>query len=86
MNWVCRISKEASRQIQRFPKDHQKRIFKAIAEMETDGGDVRALKGGQYQGLYRKRVGNYRIIFKLEKGQRVVVIVTAVRRSDTTYG
>jgi len=59
---------------------------RVLDEMKTDplSGDIVALRGG-YQGLYRRRVGSWRIIFELKPERRVVLIGDISRRTSTTY-
>ena len=46
-------------------------------------GDVKRLTN--YPISYRRRVGNYRILFDLDQTSRTVLIHDVVRRSSTTY-
>jgi mRNA-degrading endonuclease RelE of RelBE toxin-antitoxin system len=54
--------------------------------MKTDplAGDITALRG-EYRGLYRRRVGSWRIIFALKTDRRAVLVGDIVRRTSTTY-
>jgi mRNA-degrading endonuclease RelE of RelBE toxin-antitoxin system len=54
--------------------------------MKTDplAGDITALRG-EYRGLYRRRVGSWRIIFALKTDGRAVLVGDIVRRTSTTY-
>jgi mRNA-degrading endonuclease RelE of RelBE toxin-antitoxin system len=65
MTWHVELSDAAERQLTQLPRDVQRRITQAIDALEADPfrGDVIPLKGRQWQGRYRKRVGRYRIIF-----------------------
>ena len=47
-------------------------------------GDVVLLRG-EYHGLYRRRVGPWRIIFGLRPGHHVVIVADIVRRTSITY-
>jgi mRNA-degrading endonuclease RelE of RelBE toxin-antitoxin system len=47
-------------------------------------GDVVLLRG-EYRGLYRRRVGSWRIIFGLRPDRHVIIIADIVRRTSTTY-
>jgi len=47
-------------------------------------GDISALRG-VYNGLYRRRVGSWRIIFGLKPDRRTVLVGDIVRRTSTTY-
>lgn len=87
MNWVCNISKEASKQILSFPKNHQNQIYSSLLEMQSDPftGDVKPIKSGKFKDCYRKRIGKYRAIFLLDNVKKIVFIVAVLRRSDSTY-
>ena len=69
-----------------MPARDRERIIRALDEMKTDplSGDITALRG-DYRGLYRRRVGSWRIIFGLKPENRVVLIGNIMRRTSTTY-
>ena len=48
-------------------------------------GDVKALKGPEWKGRYRKRVGPYRIIFTVDHKMKAVAISAILIRSGKTY-
>jgi hypothetical protein len=54
-----------------MPTRDRERIIRAVDEMKTDplAGDITALRG-EYRGLYRRRVGSWRIIFALKTDGR----------------
>jgi mRNA-degrading endonuclease RelE of RelBE toxin-antitoxin system len=58
----------------------------AIDEMETGplAGDVKPLKGPEWKGRYRKRVGPYRIIFTMDRRAMSVAISRILIRSEKT--
>jgi mRNA-degrading endonuclease RelE of RelBE toxin-antitoxin system len=49
-------------------------------------GDVISLKGKQWKGRYRKRVGQYRIIFTLDHSRNEIEVSAILIRSEKTYG
>jgi mRNA-degrading endonuclease RelE of RelBE toxin-antitoxin system len=55
--------------------------------MESDpmAGDVIPLKGAEWKGRFRKRVGAYRIIFALDRSSMTVAISAILIRSGKTY-
>ena len=73
--------------LKRLPRDRQARLERAIDEMEDDpfSRDVKPLKGHQWKGRYRKRVGAYRIIFTVDHKTRRVAIAAILIRSEQTY-
>jgi mRNA-degrading endonuclease RelE of RelBE toxin-antitoxin system len=55
--------------------------------MEVDplAGDVEPLKGPAWKDRYRKRAGDYRIIFILDRKAAVVANSAILIRSEKTY-
>ena len=68
MRWRVELSREAEKQLLKFPHTVQARIERAIDEFEkkdeSQWSTVKALQGPEWKGRYRKRVGDYRIIFR----------------------
>lgn len=87
MNWVCNISNEAVKQFKKLPRNHQQLLYRAIEEMKEDPlrGDVCPIKSGKFQGLMRKRVGQYRIIFSFDHSKHLIEIPAILIRSEKTY-
>jgi len=87
MSWVCKLSREAVKQLRRLPQDRQKQLVQAIEEMEEDptSGDVRPLKSGKFKGALRKRVGRYRIVSSLNPSMNCVEIAAILVRTEKTY-
>lgn len=87
MNWAIELSASAVKELRQLPRDRQMRVEHAIDEMEADPlvGDVKPLKGQEWKGRYRKRVGPYRIIFTMDRLARSVAISRILIRSEKTY-
>lgn len=87
MNWAVELSASAIKELKRLPRNRQARIARAIDEMEADpmAGDVIPLKGSEWKGQFRKRVGAYRIIFTLHREEMTVAISAILIRSEKTY-
>lgn len=87
MKWTCNLSHDAEKQLAHLPRNIQKRIARAIDELEDDPfrGDVLPLKGKEWKGWYRKRAGRYRIIFSPYANEQIVEISTIVARDEKTY-
>jgi mRNA-degrading endonuclease RelE of RelBE toxin-antitoxin system len=87
MNWHVELSDEAEQQLNRLPRRIQSQIERAIDALEVDPfqGDVIALRGRQWRGRYRKRVGRYRIIFTPHHQTRRVEISAILIRDEKTY-
>jgi mRNA-degrading endonuclease RelE of RelBE toxin-antitoxin system len=87
MTWHADLSHAAERQLERFPNKAQQQIARAIDDLEVDPfrGDVISLKGNQWRGRYRKRVGRYRVIFTPHHDTHTIEISAILRRDEHTY-
>jgi mRNA interferase RelE/StbE len=74
----------AERSLRRIPPADRERIVLAIEGMRLDPlkGDVVKLKGREG---FRRRIGNYRIIFTIDFHAFAVIIADVLRRTSTTY-
>lgn len=86
MNWDFLLANTAERALRSMPGKDRERIIKALNDMKSDplSGDIVSLKG-EYQGQFRRRVGSWRILFRLKPDERVILIADIRRRSSTTY-
>jgi mRNA interferase RelE/StbE len=84
MSWAVAVSNRARRNLKRVPAADQQRIMAALDALRSDplSGDVVKLAG---QDAFRRRVGNYRIIFRIDFEGLAVGILDIARRTTTTY-
>jgi len=84
MSWAVAVSNRARRNLKRVPAADQQRILAVLEAMRADplSGDIVKLAG---QDAFRRRVGNYRIIFGIDFKTLVVGILDIRRRTTTTY-
>lgn len=76
MKYIVLIEKLAEKFIVKLPKPDKERVLRAIYKL-PEGNDIKELKGKQNKGLYRLRVGDYRIIYTIDNGKLVVCVVDA---------
>jgi mRNA-degrading endonuclease RelE of RelBE toxin-antitoxin system len=62
-------------------------MARTIDEMEDHpfAGDVKPLKGAEWKGRYRKRVGPYRIIFAVNHTTFTAAVSAILIQSEKTY-
>lgn len=72
----------ALKELKKLPKDIQKKIIEKIERLPEDPypPDTKKLKNGN--GRFRIRVGNYRIIYKLESDILVILVIKIGHRRD----
>lgn len=73
------IKKKAKKFIDRLPLNEKKRIVAAI-ELLPNGEDINKLKG--HNDLLRLRVGEYRIIYTVDHGELIVMVIDAGNRGE----
>lgn len=84
MNYRIEYLEEVYDQFKKIPKNIRKVITKAIRErLAVAPHRFRPLAGG-WRGYYRLRVGDYRVIYKIEE-QRVTVVVVRVAPRGCVY-
>lgn len=72
------ITKKALKFIQKQPKPIRELLLRAISNLPA--GDVKALQG--HNGLFRLRVGNYRIIYTMDNDQLIICVIDAGNRGQ----
>ena len=81
MKYKIVIEKPAEKFIVKLPRPDKERILKAIYRL-PDEGDIKALKGQKSRGMYRLRVGDYRIIYTVDSSQLIVCVIDAGNRGQ----
>ena len=79
MSYRIVIERPAMKFLMKQPQDQRERILKAIQEL-PDVGDIKPMNG--YRGLYRLRVGSYRVIYSVENDLLIVRVLTVGNRGD----
>ena len=73
------IQKKAKKFIDALPKPDRIRVVEAIEQL-PNGSDIKPLKG--HDGLFRLRVGGYRIIYTVDHGKLIVYVIDANNRGQ----
>ena len=76
------VTKYALKELSGINKEDQQRIFNKIKDLEKGiFTNDRPLKG-KYQGKFRKRCGNYRIVYLKENDVLLVTIIRVAHRKE----
>jgi mRNA interferase RelE/StbE len=81
--YEVRLSRRANRYYQRVDSDTARRLdqcFEDLSQNPFSPGNVRPIRGRR--GLYRYRVGGLRVIFSVERRERVVMVTAIGPRGD----
>lgn len=81
-NYSIEFLRTALKELSKLPKDIQQRIAAKIDELKTNPylPGVKALKNGD--GRLRLRVGDYRVIYRIEEDKLVILIVKVGHRRN----
>lgn len=69
--------------LKRIPRNDLLRIGQAVGALAEDPYPAGAIQ--LERNVFRIRVGNYRVIYKVYEDERLVLIGRVVRRSESTY-
>jgi mRNA interferase RelE/StbE len=85
MAWNLQITGPAQKEFRKLPARDQARVKDALLAMQQDpfSGDIKRLKG--QAAAWRRRVGNYRIVYDLHVDEQQIVVAGILRRTSTTY-
>ncbi len=81
-NYKIEFLKTAEKEFYKLPQQIQKAIAKKLEYLKTNPypSNVKALKNGQ--GRLRLRVGDYRIIYRVETDVLVIVVIKVGHRKN----
>ena len=83
MSWVYKIKEHALKQLGKLDQETQRRIFAFMDERLAGTDDPRQwgkpLKG-ELRGIWRYRVGHYRLLCELQDNVMVVLVVRVEHR------
>lgn len=76
------VSATAEKQIRKLNKADQIRVLRAIQNLtkEPRPPGTRKLRG--YEDVYRIRVGTYRILYSIESGRLLIIVLKVGHRRD----
>lgn len=81
MPYLLQIKQSAIKEIQQLPKPDRQRIIAAIDQL-AENPHVGKLLKGDYSGLRRIRVGDYRAIYEINEGVVLVLVLRVAHRKE----
>lgn len=77
------VSTRIRRELRQIPKQDLGRIGDAIAQLAHNPVPLRAIQ--LEPNMYRIRVGEYRVVYKVYEDEQLVLIGRVARRNESTY-
>ncbi|WP_328556091.1 type II toxin-antitoxin system RelE family toxin [Streptomyces sp. NBC_00358] len=84
MKYAFRFTVTAQRQLRDLDRTSAMRILTALTRLGDDpyreDADVKKLAG--HEGLYRLRVGDFRVAYRIDNGRLIILVVKVGNRRD----
>ena len=84
-NWRAVVTSAAEKQLHHIQPEDRERVELVIREMEENPfrGDI--VKLGGEGNRWRRRIGNYRLMYNILYEERIIFIYDVRRRTSSTY-
>jgi mRNA interferase RelE/StbE len=89
MAWNVEFSETADRELRKLDRQHTKRILKIlqqrVARLDDPRSIGKALQGARLGEFWKYRVGDYRLICKIEDDRLVVLVLRVGHRREVYH-
>ncbi len=84
-NWELRIDPCVFKTAKKLPAKEVKKIWEAVYLLPLNPyfGDIEKMKG--YDDAWRRRIGSYRIFYRILVKEKIILIFNLERRASKTY-
>ena len=76
------VPKAALKELEKIDIQNQKFIFEKIKDLETGNFSTDKALKGRHKGKFRKRAGNYRIVYLKENDILVITLIRIAHRKE----
>ena len=86
-DWIVEFTPRAEKAVKRLDRSVRKRVFDKLREIPgaDDPRDFLKPMTGPLAGMFRLRVGNYRVVIDVQ-GERCVILALDVGHRSVVYG
>ena len=81
MTYSVSIKQSAAKVLEKIAREDQLRLIAAIDQLRDNPAAGSVLKG-EFSGLRRIRVGNYRVVYEVQDQQLVVLVIRIGHRRE----
>ncbi|MEW1982363.1 type II toxin-antitoxin system RelE/ParE family toxin [Citricoccus sp. NPDC079358] len=84
MTWIIRTDRDFDRALKKLDRQVATRVLKALTALENLDDPAKRCKAltGPYAGLWRLRVGDYRVIIDIRRGELIIIALDLGNRSN----
>lgn len=85
MTWQVKIADKAAKQIKKIPQKDAQRLLSVLESLSENPyqGDIEKIQGEE--NVWRRRIGNYRILYETVIPKRMTWVFDIRRKTTTTY-
>ena len=76
------VPKAAFKELEKLDRQNQKLIFEKIKDLEAGNFSSDKALQGKHKGKFRKRAGNYRIVYLKENDILVITLIRIAHRKE----
>ncbi len=81
MSYTITIKESAFKALSKIDSPYRSRLFDAIEKLKNNPNAGSVLKG-EFSGLRRIRIGDYRIVYEVQNGQLVILVIRVAHRRE----
>lgn len=81
MSYSISIKQSAAKALSKIDIPQRKRLIEAIDKLKTNPTAGSVLKG-EFSGLRRIRIGDYRIVYEVQNEQLVILVIRVAHRRE----
>ncbi|MBI2604349.1 MAG: type II toxin-antitoxin system RelE/ParE family toxin [Candidatus Harrisonbacteria bacterium] len=84
-NWDLQVDPDVFKILKKVPRQSSEVILRAIRFLLANPyfGDIQKMKGEE--NAWRRRIGSYRIFYKIKIAERIILVFHLQRRTSSTY-
>lgn len=84
MTWITRTDRDFDRALKKLDRQVATRVLKTLTALENLDDPTKRCKAlsGPYTGLWRLRVGGYRVILDIRREELIIIALDAANRSS----
>lgn len=84
-NWDLQIDPDVFKALKKTPRRETRGILEVIRLLSANPyfGDIQKMKGEN--NVWRRRIGSYRIFYKLKISDKIILVFRIERRTSKTY-
>jgi len=84
VTYQIRLRRAAQKQLDRLAQEDYEIVARAISPLEQEPRPARVKKLAE-SGLWRIRMGHYRVVYAIDDKRSLVIVVRIARRAEDTY-